>query len=65
MKLKLSSGLSSVAALGLLSFACTASAVAPIQMRWASDHSGPPHPAAIAEVFFAETLEKKVPGSKV
>jgi C4-dicarboxylate-binding protein DctP len=65
MKLKLSSGLSSAAALGLLSFACTASAVAPIQIRWASDHSGPPHPAAIAEVFFAETLEKKVPGSKV
>jgi TRAP-type C4-dicarboxylate transport system substrate-binding protein len=65
MKLKLSSGLSSAAALGLLSFACTASAVAPIQIRWASDHSGPPHPAAIAEVFFAEALEKKVPGSKV
>lgn len=65
MKLKLSSGLSSVAALGLLSFACAATAVAPIQIRWASDHSGPPHPAAIAEVFFAEALEKRVPGSKV
>jgi TRAP-type C4-dicarboxylate transport system substrate-binding protein len=65
MKLKLSSGLSSAAALGLLSFACTATAVAPIQIRWASDHSGPPHPAAIAEVFFAEALEKRVPGSKV
>ena len=23
--------------------------VEPIKMRWASDHSGPPHPAAIAE----------------
>ena len=34
-------------------------------MRWASDHSGPPHPAAIAEMFFAETVEKKIPGSKV
>ena len=22
--------------------------VKPIKMRWASDHSGPPHPAAIA-----------------
>jgi hypothetical protein len=33
--------------------------VKPIKMRWASDHSGPPHPAAIAEVFFAEQVEKK------
>jgi len=65
MKLKLSSGLISAAAVGLFSFASTAAAVAPIQIRWASDHSGPPHPAAIAEVFFAETLEKRVPGSKV
>ena len=40
-------------------------AVKPIKMRWASDHSGPPHPAAIAEVFFAEQVEKKIPGSKV
>ena len=43
----------------------SAQAVEPIKMRWASDHSGPPHPAAIAEVFFAETIEKKIPGSKV
>ena len=34
--------------------------VKPIKMRWASDHSGPPHPAAIAEVFFAEQVEKKI-----
>jgi TRAP-type C4-dicarboxylate transport system substrate-binding protein len=34
-------------------------------MRWASDHSGPPHPAGIAELYFAEQLEAKVPGSKV
>jgi TRAP-type C4-dicarboxylate transport system substrate-binding protein len=34
-------------------------------MRWASDHSGPPHPAAIAEVFFAEEVERRIPGSKV
>jgi len=40
-------------------------AVEPIKLRWASDHSGPPHPAAIAEVYFAEQLEKKIPGSKV
>jgi len=39
--------------------------VKPIKMRWASDHSGPPHPAAIAEVFFAEQVEKRIPGSKV
>ncbi len=43
----------------------SAQAVEPIKMRWASDHSGPPHPAAIAEMFFAETIEKKIPGSKV
>ena len=39
--------------------------VKPVKMRWASDHSGPPHPAAIAEVFFAEQVEKRIPGSKV
>ena len=39
--------------------------VEPIKMRWASDHSGPPHPAGIAELYFAEQLEAKVPGSKV
>ena len=38
----------------------SAQAVEPIKMRWASDHSGPPHPAAIAEMFFAETVEKKI-----
>jgi TRAP-type C4-dicarboxylate transport system substrate-binding protein len=41
------------------------SAVDPVKIRWASDHSGPPHPAAIAEVYFAEQVEKKIPGSKV
>lgn len=65
MKLKLSSGLLSVTAASLLSFGGSAAAVEPIKMRWASDHSGPPHPAAIAEVYFAEKLEEKVPGSKV
>jgi TRAP-type C4-dicarboxylate transport system substrate-binding protein len=34
-------------------------------MRWASDHGGPPHPAAIAEVYLAEQVEKRIPGSKV
>ena len=37
----------------------------PIKMRWASDHTGPPHPAAIAEIFFAEQLKKKIPGSEI
>lgn len=50
---------------GLLLATTAASAVEPIKLRWASDHNGPPHPAAIAEVYFAEQLEKKVPGSKV
>lgn len=42
-----------------------ANAVEPIKMRWASDHGGPPHPTAIAEVYFAEQVEKQIPGSKV
>lgn len=42
-----------------------ASAVEPVKLRWASDHNGPPHPAAIAEVYFAEQVEKRIPGSKV
>lgn len=65
MKLKLSTGLLSLTAASLLTLASTAAAVEPIKMRWASDHSGPPHPAAIAEVYFAEKLEEKLPGSKV
>ncbi|MDA1101700.1 MAG: TRAP transporter substrate-binding protein DctP [Proteobacteria bacterium] len=42
-----------------------AGAAEPVKLRWASDHNGPPHPAAIAEVYFAEQVEKKIPGSKV
>lgn len=42
-----------------------ASAVDPVKLRWASDHTGPPHPAGIAEVYFAEQVEKRIPGSKV
>ncbi len=56
------------AALGsglVLAMTGAAGAVDPIKMRWASDHGGPPHPAAIAEVYFAELVEKKIPGSKV
>ncbi len=50
---------------GILFVSTAASAVDPVKLRWASDHSGPPHPAAIAEVYFAEQVEKKIPGSKV
>ncbi len=51
---------------GILSVtAGTSLAVEPIKMRWASDHNGPPHPAAIAEVRFAEQVEERIPGSKV
>ncbi len=32
------------------------SAVEPIKLRCASDHSVPPHPDSIAEVYFAEQL---------
>ena len=42
-----------------------AAAADPVRLRWASDHSGPPHPAAIAEVYFAERVEERIPGSKV
>ena len=51
---------------GLLFAASSATyAVDPIKLRWASDHTGPPHPAGIAEVYFAEQVEKRIPGSKV
>ncbi|MDP6705833.1 MAG: TRAP transporter substrate-binding protein DctP [Alphaproteobacteria bacterium] len=49
----------------LLASAGAVGAVEPVKLRWASDHNGPPHPAAIAEVYFAEQVEKKIPGSKV
>ena len=49
----------------LLGFSGLGTAVEPVKLRWASDHSGPPHPAAIAEVYFAEQVEARIPGSKV
>jgi C4-dicarboxylate-binding protein DctP len=49
----------------LLAYAGMSAAVEPVKLRWASDHTGPPHPAAIAEVYFAEQVEKRIPGSKV
>ncbi|NKC15301.1 MAG: hypothetical protein GKR94_24845 [Gammaproteobacteria bacterium] len=50
---------------GFLAATGIAAAVDPVKLRWASDHTGPPHPAAIAEVYFAEQVEKRIPGSKV
>ena len=54
-----------IGAIIFIAFAGVTGAVEPIKLRWASDHSGPPHPAAIAEVYFAEQVEKKIPGSKI
>lgn len=53
------------AAMLVAASASIATAVEPVKLRWASDHPGPPHPAGIAEVYFAEQVEKKIPGSKV
>ena len=49
----------------LIASTVVTSAVEPVKLRWASDHTGPPHPAGIAEVYFAEQVEKRIPGSKV
>jgi C4-dicarboxylate-binding protein DctP len=56
---------SAVFAAGIFCLSTGVGAVEPVKLRWASDHGGPPHPAAIAEVYFAEQVEKKIPGSKV
>ena len=54
------------AIVGVLSLGVSsAGAIEPVKLRWASDHTGPPHPAGIAEVYFAEQVEKRIPGSKV
>ena len=36
-------------------------AVKPVKMRWASDHSGPPHPAAIARLVPAVNVRATAP----
>lgn len=41
------------------------SAVEPVNIRLASDHNGPPHPAALAQEFFKERVEEEIPDSKV
>ncbi len=53
-----------IGAIALMS-AGHAHAVDPVKIRWASDHGGPPHPAAIAELYFAEKVEERIPGSRV
>ena len=65
MKLTKTTLLGAVGALSIMATAATSFAVEPINIRWASDHSGPPHPAAIAEAYFADVVEAKIPGSKV
>ncbi|MBT5666199.1 MAG: TRAP transporter substrate-binding protein DctP [Rhodospirillaceae bacterium] len=42
-----------------------AAEVKPVTIRFASDLTGPPHPAAIAKEYFRELIEKRIPGSKV
>ena len=56
--------------LGALAISATQPAIAaekpqPVNIRFASDIVPPPHPAAIAQVYFGELLEKAIPGSKV
>jgi len=41
------------------------SEIKPINIRFASDLVGPPHPAGIAMQYFGTKLAKRVPGSKV
>lgn len=43
----------------------TASALDKVTIRFASDLTGPPHPAAIAKEYFRELIEERLPGSKV
>lgn len=48
-----------------LGVSSSALAVDPVNIRLASDHNGPPHPAALAQEFFKERLEAAIPGSNV
>ena len=43
----------------------TVSAADAVTIRFASDLTGPPHPAAISKEYFKELIEKRLPGSKV
>lgn len=59
----------SVGALGLaagdLMTTASAAEVEPVTIRIVGDHSPPPHPAAIAEEYFKERVQEKIPGSEV
>ena len=52
----------SIAITGLAS---TASALDKVTIRFASDLTGPPHPAALAKERFKEWIEERLPGSRV
>jgi len=43
----------------------TSAEIKPINIRFAADLTGPPHPAGIAMQYFREKLAKRVPGSNV
>jgi len=43
----------------------TVSAADAVTIRFASDLTGPPHPAAISKEYFKELIEQRLPGSKV
>ena len=51
-----------LAAAGILP---AAAAPDPVKIRIASDHTPPPHPAALAEILFQERLAEEIPGSEV
>ena len=50
------------AALAAASVLPAAAAPDPVKIRIASDHTPPPHPAALAEVLFQETPRRGNPG---
>ena len=54
-----------VAAVAVAGALPAASAPAPVKIRIASDHTPPPHPAALAEILFQERLAEEIPGSEV
>ena len=51
MKLTKTTLLGAVGALSIMATAATSFAVEPVKIRWASDHSGPPHPPTAPNFF--------------
>ncbi len=39
--------------------------IKPVTIRLAADHSGPPHPAGIAQEYFKQRLQEVIPGSEL